>query len=320
LLIAGVSQAFNSPARWALVAQVVPENALANAMTWNSSGWQIASVVGPALGGLVIERTGAAGIAYVFTASCCLVCAALVALLHPRTTVRIREPASLRSLLAGVNFVWSNPIILATITLDLFAVLFGGATALLPIYAKDILQVGPTGLGWLMAAPSLGALVMAFILAYRPPLLRPGRALLWAVAGFGLATIVFGVSHNFFLSLGMLALTGALDNISVVVRSTLVQVLAPDEMRGRVSAVNAIFISSSNQLGAFESGITAAAFGPIGSVAGGGLATLFVVAVVLWKWPQVLRLGPLHQPQVTSEEDAVAEIMEQGEELSERRV
>lgn len=319
LLVAGISQAFNSPARWALVAQVVPENVLANAMTWNSSGWQIASVVGPALGGLVIELTGAAGIAYLLTALCCLSCAGLVALLHTRSTVRLREPASLRSLLAGIDFVWSNPIILATITLDLFAVLFGGATALLPIYAKDILQVGPTGLGWMMAAPSLGALVMALILAHRPPLKRPGRALLWAVAGFGLATIVFGLSHNFILSLSMLVLTGALDNISIVVRSTLVQVLAPDGMRGRVSAVNAVFISSSNQLGAFESGITAAAFGPIGSVAGGGFATLLVVAVVIWKWPQVLRLGPLHRPLGVSEEEAAAEAMEQGEELTERR-
>ncbi|HEV3236033.1 MAG TPA: MFS transporter [Gemmataceae bacterium] len=319
LLVVGISQAFNSPARWALVAMVVPEGALANAMTWNSSGWQIASVVGPALGGLVIEQTGMAGFAFLLTALCCLSCTVLVALLHPRPTKRLREPASLRTLLAGVNFVWSNPIILATITLDLFAVLFGGATALLPIYAKDILQVGPTGLGWLMAAPSLGALAMALALAHRPPLKRPGRALLWAVAGFGAATIVFGFSHNFLLSLTMLALTGALDNISVVVRSTLVQVLAPDAMRGRVAAVNAIFISSSNQLGAFESGITAAAFGPIASVAGGGFATLLVVALVIWKWPQVLRLGPLHQSQRVSEEEAAAEIMEQGEELTERR-
>jgi MFS family permease len=319
LLITGISQAFNSPSRWALVAQVVPEEALANAMTWNSSGWQIALVVGPALGGLVIEETGAAGIAYVLTAMCCLTCAVLVALLHPRSSIRLREPASLKTLLAGVHFVWSSPIILATITLDLFAVLFGGATALLPIYAKDILQVGPTGLGWLMAAPSLGALVMGLALAYRPPLKRPGRALLWAVAGFGVATIVFGISRNFLLSLSMLALTGALDNISVVVRSTLVQVLAPDEMRGRVSAVNAIFISSSNQLGAFESGITAAAFGPIVSVAGGGLATLLVVALVIWKWPQVLRLGPLHKSLATSEEVKADEVIEHGEEVTERR-
>jgi MFS family permease len=200
---------------------------------------------------------------------------------------------SLRSLLAGAAFVWRTKLILATITLDLFAVLLGGATALLPIFARDILEVGPSGLGWLRAAPSLGALVMALTMAHRPPLRRAGRALLWSVAGFGLATIVFGFSQNFFLSLAMLALTGAFDNVSMVVRSTLVQVLPSDAMRGRVSAVNAIFIGSSNQLGAFESGITAAWFGPVWSVVGGGIGTLLVVMSVMGIWPEVLRLGRL---------------------------
>ncbi|HEY1861791.1 MAG TPA: MFS transporter, partial [Gemmataceae bacterium] len=282
-----------APARWALVPQVVPGEALANAMTWNSSGWHIAATIGPALGGGVIWATGHAGGAFLLAALCSLICAGLVLPVRPILAAIAREPMSLRSLLAGAAFVWRTKLILATITLDLFAVLLGGATALLPIFARDILEVGPSGLGWLRAAPSLGALVMALTMAHRPPLRRAGRALLWSVAGFGLATIVFGFSQNFFLSLAMLALTGAFDNVSMVVRSTLVQVLPSDAMRGRVSAVNAIFIGSSNQLGAFESGITAAWFGPVWSVVGGGIGTLLVVMSVMGIWPEVLRLGRL---------------------------
>ncbi len=295
LVLAGISRAFNAPARWALVSQVVPEEALANAVTWNSSGWQTASVLGPALGGLVIARDGSAWGAYFLAGLCALACAGLVATTRPRVVASRREPLTMESLAAGAAFVWRTKPILATITLDLFAVLFGGATALLPIFAKDLLQVGPTGLGWLRAAPSLGALLMALVLAHRPPMRRPGHSLLWAVAGFGLATVGFGLSRDFAFSFLMLALTGALDNVSVVVRGTLVQVLTPDAMRGRVSAVNALFISSSNELGAFESGITAAWFGPVLSVVGGGLATLVVVLAVTATWPEVLRLGALHQ-------------------------
>jgi MFS family permease len=295
LLLAGVSRAFSAPARWSLVPQVVPEADLANAITWNSSGWQIASMTGPALGGLVIAAAGRAGWAYLLAALCALACAVLVAPVRPRNPARRREPISLRSLLAGIRFIRHTKLILATITLDLFAVLLGGATALLPIYAKDILHVGPGGLGWLRAAPSMGAFGMALLLAHRPPLRRAGRALLWAVAGFGAATVVFGLSRNFGLSFAMLALTGALDNVSVVVRGTLVQVLTPDAMRGRVSAVNTVFISSSNELGAFESGVTAKLFGPVLSVVGGGVGTVLVVVAVMLIWPEVLRLGPLHQ-------------------------
>lgn len=296
LFLTGVSQTFRFPARSALVPQLVPDEVLASAVTWNSSAWQIASVLGSALGGLIVgEARGRTVGAYLMAAVCALSCALLVADVRPRAATGHREPATLRSVLAGVNFVWRSRLILAAITLDLFAVLFGGATALLPIFAQDILQVGPTELGWLYSAPSAGALLMALALAHRPPLRQAGRALLAAVAGFGVATIVFGFSENFLLSLGMLALTGALDNISVVVRGTLVQMLTPDSMRGRVSAVNAIFISSSNQLGAFESGLTAQWFGPVLSVVGGGAATLVVVLVAMIVWPEILRLGALHQ-------------------------
>jgi MFS family permease len=294
LLILGICRAYSAPARWSLVPLVVPEAELANAITWNSSGWQIASMVGPALGGAVIALTGGAAAAYVLAALGSLACLGLVATIRPRTQVRHRKPISLASLLAGLGFVYRTKLILATLTLDLFAVLLGGATTLLPVFAKEILDVGPVGLGWLRAAPSMGALVMALTLAHRPPLSRAGPTLLWAVAGFGVATIVFGLSRDAILSFLMLALIGALDNISVVVRGTLVQVLTPDAMRGRVSAVNAIFIVSSNELGGFESGLTAHWFGPVWSVVGGGIGTLAVVVTAMVLWPQLLRLGSLH--------------------------
>jgi MFS family permease len=184
-------------------------------------------------------------------------------------------------------------VLLAAITLDLFAVLLGGATTLLPIFARDILHAGPIGLGWLQAASSIGAVCMALVLAHRPPFRRAGRTLLIAVAGFGLATIVFGVSKWFPLSMAMLFVLGALDNISVVVRSTLVLVRTPDELRGRVGAVNSLFVGTSNQLGGFESGVAAQLFGPVVAVVAGGIGTLLVVGLVAWYWPEMRRLGRL---------------------------
>ncbi len=308
LLLAGVGRAFSAPARWSLVPAVVPAEHLANAVTWNSSGWQVAFAAGPTLGGLAIAYLGGPPTAYLVAAACATVTAGLIVALRPKAPPRPVEGRSLASLLAGAKFIARTKLILATITLDLFAVLFGGAIALLPAFSKDILGVGAVGFGWLRAAPALGAIVMALALAHRPPLRRAGRSLLWAVGGFGVATIVFGLSRNFVLSFAMLAVTGALDNISVVVRGTLVQVLTPDSMRGRVSAVNAIFIDSSNRLGDFESGMTAQwfanfappnvrpqEFGPIASVVVGGVCTIFVVLGVAMRWPQVLRLGELHR-------------------------
>jgi MFS family permease len=202
-----------------------------------------------------------------------------------------------RSLIVGFEYVWRNKLLFTTMSLDLFAVLLGGAVALLPVYAKDILQVGPTRLGWMQAAPSLGAVTMALLSTHLPPLKRAGRTLLWAVAGFGAATVIFGLSRNFWLSLAMLFLTGAFDNISVVVRQTLVQLLTPDEMRGRVSAVNGMFINASNEIGRFESGAMAALFGPILSVVGGGIGTLVVVAMVAMQSPELRRYGSLNDAQ-----------------------
>ena len=294
LVFAGIAIAIRMPARSALVPQVVPLESLGNAVTWNSSAWQVASVAGPALGGLAIAITGRALAAYLIAGGCILTCAYLLLPIRPRPFDYRREELTLRSLLAGVRFVFKMKLILATITLDLFAVLLGGATALLPIFARDILETGPTGLGWLRAAPSLGAILMALVLAHRPPLRRAGPTLLWSVCGFGVATIVFGLSRNFVLSFTMLAVTGALDNVSIVVRGTLIQLLTPDEMRGRVFAVNSIFVGSSNELGAFESGITAQFFGPVASVVGGGIGTIVVVLAVVFKWPEVLAIGSLH--------------------------
>lgn len=262
--------------------------------------FQVASMLGPALGGAVIAGARGSTPAFVLDAALGAVAFVLTAGAVTRFAApRSRAPLTLESLTAGMRFVWQTRIILATITLDLFAVLFGGAVALLPIYATDILHVGARGLGWMEAAPSAGALCMAVILTHLPPMKCPGRAMLWAVAGFGLATIVFGFSRSFPLSLLMLFFTGALDNISVVVRSTLVQVLTPDDMLGRVSAVNNVFISSSNQLGGFESGLAARLFGPVISVVAGGIGTILVVLAITGAWPEVrsFRSSREHAPE-----------------------
>ena len=294
LVLTGIGQAVYNPARWAILTQVVPRELVAAAVTWNSSSWQTGAMAGPALGGLVIALTHGATAAYVCDCLCSILVVFLMIPIRLRPFERSGEPFSMGSLLAGIRFVYSTRLILATITLDLFAVLLGGAAALLPIFSRDILQIGPAGLGWLRAAPSAGAFLMAFALAHRPPLQRAGPALMWSVAGFGLATIVFGLSKNAYLSFAMLFLTGAFDSISVVVRSTLVQMLTPDAMRGRVSAVNAIFIGSSNELGEFESGIAARFFGAVAAVVGGGVGAIVAVLVVSAVWPSLLKLGTMH--------------------------
>jgi MFS family permease len=291
LLAGAIAGAVGTPARSALLPQVVPTEVFSNAVTWNSSFFQIASVLGPALAGLVILYSLPA--AYVLDAICGAAFLAALPTLVLRHVSRSREPATLRSLAAGVRFVREKKIILATITLDLFAVLLGGATFLLPIFAKDILHVGEVGFGMLRASPAVGAFAMALVVAHLPPMRRAGRAMLWAVAGFGAATIVFGLSRSFWLSMVMLFLTGAFDNISVVVRHTLVQVLTPDEMRGRVSAVNNVFIGASNELGGWESGITAHLLGAVRSVVFGGIGTILTVLAVSFIWPQVRRFGSL---------------------------
>jgi MFS family permease len=302
LLLASTIAAIGGPAQSTLRAQIVPIELFSNATTWTSSCFQIASMVGPALAGGIIAIQSVhlrdkilptLPLAYLFDAVCGLAFVALLSDIRLRPAQLKTETASLKTLLAGIRFVRINNIILATITLDLFAVLLGGATYLLPIYAKDVLKVGAVGFGWMRAAPAIGALGMGLLVAHLPPMKKAGRNLLFAVTGFGLATIIFGLSKSFTLSLIMLFLTGAFDNISVVVRSTLVQVLTPDAMRGRVSAVNNVFIGASNELGGFESGLTAQLFGPIWSVVAGGIGTILVVLAVNTIWPQVRRFGSL---------------------------
>jgi len=243
-----------------------------------------------------------AGIVYIIDAALMLVFVICLTQVRKRQVARPPKAVTMQSLLGGVRFVWHTKIILAAITLDMFAVLFGGATTLLPVYAKDILHVGAEGFGWLRAAPSIGAVFVAILLLGRAPMRKAGRSLLIAVAGFGLATIVFGLSHSFPLSLVMLILAGGLDMISVVVRQTLVQLRTPDEMRGRVSAVNSVFIDTSNELGGFESGASAALLGPVVSVVGGGIVTVIVVIAAALAWPDLRNMRGLAEdlPKSTS--------------------
>lgn len=285
-----VTLAFARPCRASILPHIVPTKLFSNAVTWNSSLFEIACVIGPAIGGFLI-RLGTP-VAYLVNAVSLVGCL-LLTLPLPKVRVQSRQAANFRSLLAGVRFVFATDLLLSTMSLDLFAVLLGGAVYLLPIFAKDILHVGPTGYGWLRSAPAIGAVSMAMLVAHMPPMKHAGRNMLLAVAGFGAATLVFGLSRNYWLSLAMLFLTGAFDNISVVVRHTLVQLLTPDEMRGRVSAVNQVFIGSSNELGGLESGVTAALWGATWSVIVGGIGTLLVVGYVGFKWPRVRRLGRL---------------------------
>ena len=289
----GVGLAFHRPAIAALLPQLVPAEHFANAVTWNSVGWQLASVIGPALGGLIIAWRHHAGIVYVIDAMLMLAFVICLTQIRGQQVVRVRKAVTMQTLLGGVRFVWHTKVILAAITLDLFAVLFGGATTLLPVFAKDILHVGAEGFGWLRAAPSIGAVLVAILLLGRAPMRRAGRSLLVAVAGFGIATIVFGLSRSFPLSIAMLVLAGGLDMVSVVVRQTLVQLRTPDEMRGRVSAVNSVFIDTSNELGGFESGASAALLGPVVSVVGGGILTVLVVSAVALAWPELRNMRGL---------------------------
>ncbi|WP_016952074.1 MFS transporter [Anabaena sp. PCC 7108] len=295
LLLTGVARAFLKPAGDALMWQLIPTSAFTNAATWNSSTFHIASVIGPALGGFSIALFRSATWVYILSALAALLCFCLTAAIKPQKTNFVKEPISLKSLAAGAEFVWNNQLILAAITLDLFAVLLGGAVALLPVFAKDILHVGPVELGYLQAAPSIGALIMGGLLVYLPPIRKAGPALLWSVVGFGIVTIIFGLSRWVWLSLLMLALSGALDSISVVIRHTLVQIRTPDHLRGRVAAINSVFISASNELGGFESGLTAALFGPVLSVVGGGIGTILVVVATAMIWPEIRKLGAVHE-------------------------
>jgi MFS family permease len=312
LLLSSIGQALGTPARSAILSQLVPVALFSNAMAWNTSLYRVGSMVGPVLGGLLLGLDDytppALALAFLLRGG------GLLAIIRLKLEGQVRKAvdSSLQGMLEGIRFVRNNKVILATITLDMFAMMVGGATYLLPLFARDVLHVGGLGLGFLRAAEALGAIAMAMTIAHIPPIRNAGRAMLWAVALFGAATIMFGISQWFWLSMVAMFLVGASDNISVIVRHTLVQVLTPDHMRGRVSAVNTVFIVASDDLGGFESGVSARAFdlmssglgwaapgissriaGAVGSVVFGGVGAVVAVVGCARRWPEVLRLGSL---------------------------
>jgi MFS family permease len=304
LCCTGMAKVLNNPSRIAILPRLVPGDVLTNAITWNSSAMHIAATMGPALGALIVSAGGDSPSRYAavyWTDACCALTMFSCFLTLPRGIGRpLRRqtgdgntPAAAAGWLMGLRHVVQDRVILAAISLDLFAVFFGGCTALLPIFARDILQVDVIGYSWLRAAPSIGALSMGLFLAYRPPRENVGRMLICSVIAFGFATLGFGISRNFTISIVMLGLLGAFDNVSVVIRHNLVQIRTPDAFRGRVAAVNGLFIGSSNELGALESGVTAALWGPVGSVLFGGTATILVVLAIARIWPELTRLATL---------------------------
>jgi len=290
MLVIGISSAVASPSYTALGAQLIPRHLYGNAASWRSSTFELASVTGPAMGGVLLGITHQAAHVYVINVIGAAAFVFMLGRIAKRPLGGATGGLSLRSLVEGLAFLRGTPLLLAALTLDMFAVLLGGATTLLPVFARDVLEVGPMGLGWLRAAPAVGAFAMAIFQAHRGPHLHAGRTLLSAVIVFGVATIAFGLSRSFGLSLAALFVLGAADNVSVVIRSTLEQAFTPDALRGRVGAVNSIFIGASNELGGFESGAVAALIGPIGSVVVGGIGTLVVVLAVAKKWPEIVRL------------------------------
>jgi MFS family permease len=292
--IASCGRAFSVPSITSLFPTLLPREALPNAMTWNSTIFQLTAMAGPALGGLIVAKEGPAT-SYVINIICASLAFLTFSLTVPVSAKTDKPPITLDSLLSGVRFVFGTRILLGLFCLDLFAVLLGGATALLPIFANDLLKVGPVGYGLLRAAPSMGAVGMALVTAHLPPWRKAGHVMLFGVAGFGFATLLFGLSKVFWLSMVALALTGMFDNISVVVRQTVMQMITPDAMRGRVSSITFLFISCSNELGELESGLTARWFGAVGSVIFGGIGTLLVVLGSTVIFPEISKLGRMQE-------------------------
>jgi MFS family permease len=289
LVLLGVVRSLNGPVSRALLPQLVAEKHFQNAVAWHSTIFQAGTILGPSVGGLIYALFGGPTAVYATALGCYIIAVACTVGIRFQAKARDREPISLKTVLAGLAYIWRQKVVLGSISLDLFAVLLGGAVALLPAYAQDILHTGPWGLGLLRSAPAVGAGAMAILLAYRPLRRRVGSTMLWCVAAFGVFTIVFGISRSLIVSLVALALTGAADMVSVVIRVTLVQVATPDQMRGRVNAVDMIFIGASNELGQFESGMTAGWFGTAPAVILGGIGTLAVTALWAWWFPALRR-------------------------------
>jgi len=300
LVLLGIFRCFNWPASRALLPQLVPEEHFSNAVAWTASTFQIATIAGPAIGGIAYALfRGPEGV-YAIAVAVSILSTVLTLRIQPqlaspekelaeRVADRVpdKEPVTLRTVLAGFRFIWQKKLILGSISLDMFAVLLGGAVALLPVYARTILHTGPWGLGLLRSAPGVGAALMAIVVAHRPIRRRAGLTMLLSVAAFGVLTIIFGISHSLILSLVALFLLGASDMVSIIIRATLVQVATPDEMRGRVNAVDMLFIGVSNELGEFESGVTAQWFGTVPAVVLGGVGTLLVIAAWAWLFPEL---------------------------------
>jgi len=287
LIMLGTVRAFNMPVSRALLPQLVAEEHFTNAVAWNSSILQTSTIMGPVIGGLVYTIFHGPSAVYF-----CSVATGVIALISTtrikvRPSFRKRQPFSLNSVLVGFRYIWNQKLVLGSISLDLFAVLLGGAVALLPVYASEILKTGPWGLGLLRSAPGVGAAIMAAVVAHRPLRGKVGMTMLWCVAAFGVFTIIFGLSRNLVLSMVALLLAGASDAVSVVIRAVLVQLTTPDEMRGRVNAIDMLFIGASNELGQFESGLTAHWFGTVPAVVIGGVGTLVVIVLWAWMFPEL---------------------------------
>jgi MFS family permease len=287
LVLIGVVRSFSGPASRSILPQLVPEEHFPNAVAWGATFYQAATLLGPALGGLLYAAFRGPSAVYSAAVLSAAAASALTLRIRTRAQAPSREEFSLKTVLAGLHYIYRHKVVLGSVTLDLFAVLFGGAVALLPVYARDILNTGPWGLGLLRGAPAAGAIIMAVLLAHRPLRGRMGATLLWCVAGFGVFTVLFGISHNLWLSLLALLLVGACDMVSIIIRNTLIQVSTPDPMRGRVNAVEMMFIGASNEFGEFESGVTAHWFGTVPAVICGGMAALIVTALWAWKFPEL---------------------------------
>ncbi len=294
LILLGIVRSFTGPVSRALLPQLVPEKHFPNAVAWASTIFQGAAILGPAMGGIIYAFFR--GPAAVYVLAVIMAIAAVICTLRIKTQAkaRAREPITTSTVLAGLRYIWREKVILGSISLDLFAVFLGGAVALLPVYAREILLTGPWGLGLLRTAPGVGAATMAIFLAHRPIRRKVGAIMLWCVAGFGLFTILFGLSHSLFLSLIALFFVGATDMVSVIVRAVLIQVATPDEMRGRVNAVDMVFIGASNEFGEFESGLTAQWLGTVPAVVLGGIGTLVVTAIWAWRFPELRKVEQIH--------------------------
>jgi MFS family permease len=294
LVLLGVVRSFTGPVSRALVPQLLPEEHFTNAVAWASTIFQGAAILGPALGGLIYAFFRGPSAVYILAVIMAIAAVVCTLKIKTQSKPRARAPINLATVSAGLRYIWREKVVLGSISLDLFAVFLGGAVALLPVYAREILLTGPWGLGLLRAAPGVGAAAMAIFLAHRPFRRKVGLIMLWCVAGFGFFTILFGISRSLVLSLIALFFVGATDMVSVIVRAVLIQVATPDEMRGRVNAVDMVFIGASNEFGEFESGLTAQWLGTLPAVVLGGVGTIIVTAIWAWRFPELRKVEQIH--------------------------